>query len=78
MSACITTKGGRELTEADIERLANEIGSDDFDLKGWTPRPGRPPLEVSSTDHSPRIAVSGSRPRFGNVLNCVLVRRAEA
>lgn len=53
----IVTKTGRKLTEADVERLAAQIEGDEFDLAGWTPRPGRPPLEATSKDHSPRIAV---------------------
>jgi len=56
----IVTKSGRTLTAADIERLADELESDDFDLSTWEMRPrvlGRPALEPSSNEHSPRIAV---------------------
>ena len=44
-------------SEAELDRLADEIGSEAFDLTGWTPRPGRPPLDAASTEHAPRIAV---------------------
>ena len=44
-------------SEAELERLADEIESEAFDLTGWTPRPGRPPLDAASTEHAPRIAV---------------------
>lgn len=53
----MTTRSGRRLTEAEIERLADKIEGDDFDLTGWTPRPGRPSLDASSSERSPRIAV---------------------
>jgi hypothetical protein len=52
----VITKGGRRLTEADIERLADEAERG-FDLSTWIPRPGRPRLDQRATEHSPRIAV---------------------
>ena len=56
MVRTVTTKGGRKLTEADIERLATSLEQDP-DLKSWAPRPGRPSLGESPGVHSPRIAV---------------------
>jgi len=56
MARTLITKSGRRLTEADIERLADEAERG-FDLSTWEPRPGRPRLEASATEHSPRIAV---------------------
>jgi plasmid stability protein len=56
MVRTVVTKGGRRLTEADIERLATSLERD-LDLKSWTPRPGRPSLGDSPGVHSPRIAV---------------------
>ena len=56
MVRTVTTKGGRKLTEADIERLATSL-EQDLDLKSWAPRPGRPSLGESPGVHSPRIAV---------------------
>lgn len=44
-------------TEAELDRLADEIEREGFDLRGWTPRPGRPRLEAESVEHAPRIAV---------------------
>lgn len=52
----VVTKGGRVLTEEDVERLADEFEAG-FDLSTWTPRPGRPGLDVGATAHAPRIAV---------------------
>ena len=56
LARTVTTKHGRVLTEADIERVADEFEAG-FDLSTWVPRPGRPPLDLRSTAHSPRIAV---------------------
>ena len=56
MVRTVTTKGGRKLTEADIERLATSL-EQDLDIKSWAPRPGRPSLGESPGVHSPRIAV---------------------
>jgi hypothetical protein len=44
------------LTEADIDRLADRADQG-LDLSTWTPRRGRPPLDASAIEHSPRIAV---------------------
>lgn len=44
-------------SEAELDRLADEIESEAFDLRGWTPRPGRPRLDPKSAEHAPRIAV---------------------
>lgn len=56
MARTVIAKGGRRLTEADIERLATRLERD-LDLKSWAPRPGRPSLGDSPGVHSPRIAV---------------------
>lgn len=56
MVRSVITKGGRRLTEADIERLATSL-EEDLDLKSWGPHPGRPSLGDSPGVHSPRIAV---------------------
>jgi hypothetical protein len=50
----ITTKSGRILSDADLDRLAEEAEAG-FDLSTWTPRPGRPSLSASPGVHSPRI-----------------------
>ena len=50
----ITTKSGQTLSEADLDRLAEEAEAG-FDLSTWTPRPGRPSLSASPGVHSPRI-----------------------
>jgi hypothetical protein len=55
----ITTKSGRVLSDADLDRLAEEAEAG-FDLSTWTPRPGRPLLGAtpgvrSPGVHSPRI-----------------------
>jgi predicted DNA binding CopG/RHH family protein len=57
MARTITTKSGRALTAADIERLADHIEREDFDLSTWVPRPGRPRLDPAAISHAPRIAV---------------------
>jgi hypothetical protein len=55
MKGTVTTRSGRVLTEADIDRLADQAEAG-FDISTWTTRPGRPPLTVGG-QHSPRIAV---------------------
>jgi hypothetical protein len=37
------TKTGRILTDADIERVADELANADYDLDEVKARPGRPP-----------------------------------
>ena len=56
MARTVITKSGRTLTEADIERLADEAERG-YDLSTWVHRPGRPPLEPGLGEPSPRIAV---------------------
>jgi len=56
MARTVRAKDGRQLTEADIERLATSL-EQDLDLKSWAPRPGRPSLGDAPGVHSPRIAV---------------------
>lgn len=51
----VTTKGGRKLSDADIERLA-EQAEEGFDLSTWSPRRGRPSLGGDAGD-SPRVSV---------------------
>lgn len=73
MARVVITKSGRRLTEADIEKLADEIESPTFDISTWTSRPGRPRLEKAATEHSPRIAV-----RVPHSLHRRVTRRATA
>lgn len=56
MARTVITKSGHRLTEADIERLADEAERG-YDLSTWVHRPGRPPLEAGRDEPSPRIAV---------------------
>ena len=56
MPRTVRTKGGRILSEADLERLASSVERD-LDISSWKPRPGRPPLDATATAHAPRIAV---------------------
>lgn len=57
MSKTFVTKSGRRLTEADIERLADQAERG-FDLSTWKPRPGRPRLGAApGSRHSPRLVV---------------------
>ncbi len=56
MARTVVTKSGHRLTEADVERLADEAERG-FDLSKWVHRRGRPRLEVGSDEPSPRIAV---------------------
>ncbi|SRR6266508_3777527 len=56
MSGTVRTKSGRTLSNADIERLAAKAGKG-LDLSAWTPRRGRPFLDVAAGERSPRIAV---------------------
>lgn len=53
----VRTKHGEVMTDADLERLADEAEAG-YDLSTWKRRPGRPSLDGSgSGDHSPRIAM---------------------
>lgn len=57
VTGTIVTKSGARLTQADIERLADELKAG-IDLSGWIARPvGRPHLDPESGEHSPRIEV---------------------
>jgi hypothetical protein len=53
MSATARKRPSRD----ELERLADEIEGDEFNLSGWMPRPGRPRLDPASTEHAPRLAV---------------------
>lgn len=55
MKGTVTTKSGRVMSGADIERLADRAEAG-FDISTWTPRRGRPSLTIGG-EHSPRIAV---------------------
>jgi hypothetical protein len=50
----VITKSGRTLSEADLDRLAEEAEAG-FDLSAWKPRRGRPSLNAAGGGHSPRI-----------------------
>jgi CopG antitoxin of type II toxin-antitoxin system len=56
MPRTLKTKSGRILSEADIQRLAQRAEKG-IDLTDWTPRRGRPALDATAGEHSPRIAV---------------------
>lgn len=56
MAQVTVTRSGRRLSDADIERLADEAERG-FDLSKWRHSRGRRPLEAGATEHSPRIAV---------------------
>jgi hypothetical protein len=47
---------GRIVTDEDLDRMAVEAEAG-FDLSTWTPRRGRPPLDIESAGgHAPRLA----------------------
>ncbi len=49
------TRDGRELTDEDLDRMADEAEAG-YDLSTWTKRPGRPTIDVSTErGHSPKI-----------------------
>ncbi len=52
----VTTKHGRVLTEADLDRLAQRA-EEGFDISQWRPRRGRPFLDPDAGEASPRISV---------------------
>lgn len=57
MARVVVTKTGKQLTEADLDRIADQFEKG-FDLSTWVPRPvGRPRLEPGAEEHSPRIEV---------------------
>jgi len=50
------TRGGRIVSDEDLDRMAAEAEAG-FDLSTWTPRRGRPPLDIESAgSHAPRLA----------------------
>ena len=52
----IRTKNGQMVTDADLDRMADEAEAG-YDLSTWKPRRGRPALAAGAAgDHSPRIA----------------------
>jgi predicted HicB family RNase H-like nuclease len=56
MARAAVTKSGRRLSEADIERLADEA-EQGYDVSRWIQQRGRPALEPGTDSPSPRIAV---------------------
>ena len=52
----VTTRSGRQLTDEDLDRLADEADAG-YDLSRWRPRRGRPFLDPGAGEHSPRISV---------------------
>ena len=56
MARSVITKGGRRLSEGEIDHLAANL-EENLDIRSWTPRRGRPTLGESTGVHSPRIAV---------------------
>ena len=47
------TKTGRELTDADIEALADDVETTDYDVDRLKPRRGRPPLGTGPAEVVP-------------------------
>ena len=56
MPRAVRTRSGRALSGEEIDHIASRAEAG-VDLAKWKPRRGRPPLEIASTDTSPRIAV---------------------
>ena len=54
MARAVKTKGGKTLTAADIDGLANKA-EQGFDLSRWRPRRGRPSLSATEAGRSPRV-----------------------
>ena len=52
----VTTRSGRQLTDEDLDRLADEAEAG-YDLSRWRPRRGRPFLDPGAGERSPRISV---------------------
>ena len=52
----VKTRSGRILTDADLDRMADEAEAG-FDPATFRLRPGRPPLGTSNGGHSPRLEV---------------------
>jgi hypothetical protein len=52
----VTTKSGRVLSKADLDRLAAKAEAG-FEPSSFRPRRGRPFLDADATEHSPRIGV---------------------
>lgn len=49
------TKGGRLITDEDLDRMAQEAEAG-YDLSAWTRRPGRPTIDAATDrGHSPKI-----------------------
>ncbi|NJD26977.1 MAG: hypothetical protein FIA92_01625 [Chloroflexi bacterium] len=68
----VTTRSGRRLTEADLQRLADEIESEDFDISTRKPWPGHGRLGLRTTPRK-RISV-----RVPAVLHCHVNAKATA
>ncbi len=54
MEITVRTRSGRTLTDAALDRLADDAEKG-FDLSRWQPRRGRPSLGASG-EHSPRVS----------------------
>ncbi len=52
----VTTRSARQLTDEDLDRLADEADAG-YDLSRRRPRRGRPFLDPGAGEHSPRISV---------------------
>ena len=52
----VTTRSGRQLTDEDLDRLADEAEAG-YGLSRWRPRRGRPFLDPGAGERSPRISV---------------------
>ena len=64
------TKTGRELTDADIESLADEVETTDYEVARLKPRRGRPPLGTGPAEVVPV--------RLDPDLRAAVTERAEA
>ena len=47
------TKGGRTLTQADIDRMADEVAQPDYEIGVLVRRPGRPSIGASAAELVP-------------------------
>ena len=56
MARTVKTRSGRTLSEADVDRVASRAEAG-LDLSKWAPRRGRPALDATAREVSPRIAV---------------------
>lgn len=56
MPGPLRTKSGRVVSDSDLDALTARA-EEGFDLSKWTPKRGRPSLDSTDSEPSPRIAV---------------------